>query len=334
MSDSQAVMGLRVTGSSLGPGGARDGRGFRAWPAGDGGWAHFRRVDGATGPRIAYVHPMARKGRIGREEAVLRRDDADRLLLDWRGERIDLSASVVRHEDHHGRVTFSITRPDGSVMQARYRRRGPVPVLYAIENPGAVLELSEDLWTWEDRDFGLFVYAVVTGTGPAKHRDMVLPERDWGLDPAPWRVVGDMIHAAPGPGLGRHAVALAELRSVRVKFVLDSVWADPIVLVLEGGHDVVTVPITCDERPAPGSHDLTWLRRELLPQLQALPGWTAKHDRRLERALRYRRTRQRWAPFTILGLNLHWFAERGIWATRVRGGAHVGEDLSQSAQTR
>ena len=184
-----------------------------------------------------------RSGSIGDEPARLAGT-----VLHWRGLALDLAREIVRHRDDGGAVTFAA---GGEV--ARYRRGEPEPSLPTEDEP----------WTWEDSDFGLFAFHVATRTGPLKYREDA-PAGDItghrGIE------VADEGLRRRLPGMRPQAVRWDGLVEVRAKFELAGIYADPVLLVLDGGADLAVVPVG-------SARDVAFLQAEVAPRLRALPGW-------------------------------------------------------------
>ena len=184
-----------------------------------------------------------RSGLIGGEPARL-----DGTTLHWRDADLDLLREAVRHRDEDGEITFTV----GDRL-ARYRRGEPEPSLPTEDEP----------WTWEDGDFGLFVFHVATRTGPLKYRD----------DAPAGEIAGHRGIEATAEGLTRRlpgmrpeAVRWDYLREIRAKFELAGSYAAPVLLLLDDGADLVVVP-------AGSARDVAFVRSEVAPRLNRLPGW-------------------------------------------------------------
>ena len=180
-------------------------------------------------------------------------------VLHWRGRELDLARQPVRHRDEDGMVTFSVA---GEV--ARYRRGEPEPSLPTEDEP----------WTWEDGDFGLFLFHVATRTGPLKYRE----------DVPSGEIRGHRGIRVDGEGLGRQlpgmrseAVRWDGLLEVRAKFELAGIYADPVLLVLDDGAELAVVPVG-------SARDLAFVQEAVAPRLRRLPGWD---DAALDAVLRF-----------------------------------------------
>ena len=198
---------------------------------------------------------MSRDGLIGGAPARL-----DGLRLSWRGREFDLQREIVRHRDDDGAITFS-----AGGERARYRRGEPEPSLPTEDEP----------WTWEDGDFGLFVFHVATRTGPLKYRDDEAPAGEVrghrGLE------AGDEGLTRRLPGMRPQAVRWQDLGEIRAKFELAGIYADPVLLLLDAGDDLVVVPVG-------STRDVTFVEAVLAPRLERLPGWDGAA---LDAALRF-----------------------------------------------
>ncbi len=204
------------------------------------------------------------EGDIGGLPVVLERDFADRLMLSWDGGRADLALVPVRHRDDDGEIAFSV----GTLLERRYRRGEP-------EAPGEWDFLDDEPWTWEDGDFGLFVFHVATNTGPIKHRHLIAAHRE-----ESWEIAIDDAGVTRTPVVARREhVAWNALTSVRVKFELSGIWAPAAILVLDSPDDVLVVP-------APDTIAPSWWE-PLTARLRALPGWDDACDAALSDAETY-----------------------------------------------
>jgi len=230
---------------------------------------------------------------------TLTRDTEDRLLLRWGETTFDLSECVVRHRDEDRRIEFSVTRPDGSGKAIRYRRKGPSLSDLAWD---FIDFTADEPWTWEDSDFGLFVFHVATRTGPVKYRHLVVPRSippedyyrtDYSVDD---RAVTRRVWQ------GRTERArFDELSEVRAKFEVSGIWAEPTLIVLHSASDLAVIPIY-------GHESADRAHRELLPRLRGLPGWTRASEAAFADACRYPvEPRLSLATFSSR-------AERPIWA--------------------
>ena len=246
---------------------------------------------------------MAMRGRIGRQNAVVERDADDRLVLRWRGSSFDLEEAVVRHRDDDGRIAFSVQGPDGNVMAAGYRRGRP----RLRDRLEILVSVADEPWTWEDTDFGLFVFHVATGTGPVKYRHRLDPRTPVpppkGDEYAPRLHVDDEGVTRQRRGGRTEHVRFAELDEVRVKFEASGVWADSSILVLSSRRDLAVAPV--------GSSDqVEAFRERLLPRLRLLPGWDGGCDAAVEDACEYgMRQAVGPRPWERLGSR----AERPVW---------------------
>lgn len=242
-----------------------------------------------------------RRGRIGGSRATLGLVD-DRLHLQWRGSSFDLTRSVVRHRDDGGRIRFSITAEDGATEAAEYRRRGPTRRDLLMDY---VDFTADEPWTWEDSDFGLFVFHVATGTGPMKYRHLLeptersmAPRSSWPPDLTDGTLTRRRWNART------EAVGFDDVSEVRVKFEVAGIWSDLAVFTLDADHDFAIVPVG-------GPGESAWVRTDLLPVLRGLPGWNADTDSRIGRALEYA-CRMEVGPGR--GERLRDWAESPIWS--------------------
>lgn len=224
---------------------------------------------------------MSHSGRIGRRRAKLYRDDADRLLLSWGDLTNDLAEVVVRHRDDDGRIAFWLARPDsGQVLKGtRYRRRGPRPWNLMMD---AIDFTADEPWTWEDGDFGLFVFHVATGTGPVKFRHRIEAKREENFDLAERRSlsIGHERVVRTRAGGRTEVVEFAELSEVRVKFELSGIWSDAALLTLDSPRDLVVIPLGFTDKVAQ-------CQEHLLPRLRLLPGWDASAEGAVRDACEY-----------------------------------------------
>ena len=215
-----------------------------------------------------------RDGLIGGEHATIGRSRVDRLVLAWRGREFDLERELVRHRDEDGRVGFSVA--DESIA---YRRAGPSAEDIRL---AAIDFTADEPWTWEDSDFGLFVFHVATGTGPIKYRHLVQAAEEgrrarstWPPQVSATEIRRDRVNARS------ERAAFAELTEVRAKFEISGIWSDLTILTLEAPGALVVVPIGVLDR------DRDWVRDPLAPRLARLPGWSGGAAAALERALEY-----------------------------------------------
>ena len=220
---------------------------------------------------------LRRSGRIGRRRATLYRDESGLLALRWRGRTWKLEDTIVRHRDDDGRIEFSLTSGD-EVQRARYRRRGP---RFWSELADFVNFTAEEGWTWEDRDFGLFVFHVASGTGPMKFRHRLRPTRPGVRDLGTRELAIDddgVLRTVVG---GRtEAVRFADVREIRVKFELWGLWAPPSILTIDAAGAMAVIPLG-------GRETVDLCHRELLPKLRRLPGWNAAAEAAVEDACAY-----------------------------------------------
>ena len=243
---------------------------------------------------------VGRTGQIGASDAEVGLAD-DVLHLRWRGTLFDLTRAVVRHRDDDGRIHFSVTNPDGSRESADYERAGPSEEDRRI---AAIDFTADEPWTWEDRDFGLFVFHVATGTGPMKYRhtlDASTPAR------AP-RSIWPPVHTDGVVERRREfarteAVNVGRLVEIRAKFEVSGIWSAMTLLTLDDGAGLVVIPVD-------GDRDADWVKHELAPKLAALPGWSELQEARLDRALEYA-CRRELGPAE--GEQLSDWAEWSIW---------------------
>lgn len=169
---------------------------------------------------------------------------------------------VVRHRDDEGAIRFAVER-DGEVLAAVwYGRRGPTE---SDLRDMAVDFTADEPWDWEDRDFGRFVFAVATGTGPIKFRHALehdaRPPESYGTLP---RIDELGVRRGRSWGLSRQEVDWDDLVEVRLKFEIGSIWAEHSLAVLHGREGLCTVNL-------PGADDEVVLR--LHEHLRRLPGW-------------------------------------------------------------
>lgn len=209
---------------------------------------------------------MSLSGDIGRRPAELYRDGADRLLLSWSGLTVDLAEVVVRHRGDGGRIAFSLARPGTREVlgAAEYRRERPSRLMLLID---AIDFTADEPWTWEDDDFGLFVFHVATGTGPLKYRHHIEPEREENVDRHERRTltVDDERIVRTRAGGRTEQVAFAELAEVRVKFELSGIWADAALLTLDSPRDLVVLPLGSEDKVA-------HFQEQVLPRLRLRTG--------------------------------------------------------------
>ncbi|MBJ7471574.1 MAG: hypothetical protein JHD16_09750 [Solirubrobacteraceae bacterium] len=243
---------------------------------------------------------VGRTGQIGASDADIGLLD-DSLHLRWRGVTFDLTRAVVRHRDDDGRIQFTVTNPDGTHESADYARRGPSEEDRRMD---AIDFTAEEPWTWEDSDFGLFVFHVATGTGPIKYRHTLdtstparAPRSFW-----PPVLVGDTLQRRREHARSE-SVDLDRLVEVRAKFEVSGIWSAATLLTLDDGDGLVVVPID-------GDSVADWVDIVLAPVLAARPGWGPSNDERLERAVTYARRRQ---VGPADGERLDDWAEWSIW---------------------
>jgi hypothetical protein len=245
-----------------------------------------------------------RDGVIGGTRARLWTADDGTLRLAWRGREHDLRHAVVRHRDDGGAIRFSV----GS-LAARYRRRGPT---MGDRMWDALDFTADEPWTWEDGDFGLFVFHLATRTGPIKYRHLFdLPPIRTDSGSRNVRVLGGppghrgIVVSAEGltrtlPGMREEAVRWDRLVEIRAKFELSGIWAESTLLTFEDGEGLAVVPVGY-------SGDAAWVLRKLRPRLRRLPGWD---DAPLDFALEFA-TRDPVGPRR--GEPRRHMAERPVW---------------------
>ena len=163
----------------------------------------------------------------------------------------------------------------------RYRRRGPLLRNLLMDS---IDFTADEPWTWEDRDFGEFVFHVATGTGPMKYRHLLdreeveaaqLPDQRLSFDE------GSVMRHAVSVGLGFvQRVALDSINEVTVKFEVAGVWSDGSLLVLRSPESVATVPVKPTELA-----DAGW--SAVLGALRTLPGWGASAETAVQDATEY-----------------------------------------------
>lgn len=211
--------------------------------------------------------------RIGEWPATLQRDPDDRLVLRWRGEAFDLATTLIRHRDDEGVVTFT-----AGGLTTTYRRRGPSNRQLWFDRIDVT---SDEPWTWEDSDFGLFVFHIATGTGPLKYRHRYDPANGDNAAQSHWPPsIEDGWLIRERTNARAEMVDLANLQELRAKFEVSGIWSELTVLNLASDGRLALVPIQ-------GARDRTWVEKHLWPVLRTLAGWTAYEDDRLRRALDY-----------------------------------------------
>ncbi len=252
------------------------------------------RLDELTAPRLT-----GRTGRIGSWDAVLGRDDNDRLVLDWRGELFDLGRAVVRHRGDASWVTFTVFDPDRPMtVNAVYPRARPTLRELAMDR----LDFTADEhWTWEDGDFGLFVFNVATLNGPMKYRHLVASREP--PTAAALAVDDDGIRRALGD-VRPQAVRFDELTEIRAKFELSGIWSDMALIVFETPRDLAVIGVNT-------THDEAFFETELLPRLRRLDGWGADNERALTEAIAYGRRHPEIGP--TADERIEDWAEHPIW---------------------
>ena len=241
----------------------------------------------------ARTRPGGVDGRIAGKAARVWRGEDGFLRLDWRGRTFDLGREIVRHRDDDGAIEFRV-----GDEAARYRRKGPSKQDILWDRADFT---ADEPWTWEDSDFGLFVFHVATLTGPFKYRHR--------LDPAPViepSAAGGVTVTAEElarrrPSMREERVRWEELAEIRAKFEIAGIWSDMTLLTFDSGGGFAVVPLSGTHGPQ--------VVAALRPHLRRLPGWS---DGPLEVALEYATRHPQIGPRR--GESIHDWAERPIWS--------------------
>lgn len=229
-------------------------------------------------------------------------------MLGWNGTDFDLAETVVRHRDDGGRIAFSLTRAvDAAIVgYAEYSR---VNRTWADRVLDFVDFANDEPWTWEDGDFGLYVFHEATGTGPIKFRDDG-PAREEDEDDDSFELqhltVDDDGAARVRAGGRTERIRFEELTEVRAKFELAGIWADAALLTLDSPTDLLVVALG-------STAGVDAARLRLLPRLRRLPGWGRRSDRAFADACEYA-LRDRVGPTLFERAATR--AERPVWRRR------------------
>ena len=236
-------------------------------------------------------------GDVGGRSVSLFLDHGDRLRLTFPSKTFDLTQDIVSHRDDRGQIEFSVRSRDGTTVAASYRRSGPALRQRLTDR---IDFMSDEPWTWEDGDFGLFVFNVAMGNGPMKYRHLFSASRSPHEPPGPGLTfdpaTGTFIRERPRPVRLR----IEDVTEVRVKFELTGIWASGAYLVLRSETDLLTWPIRNAE-----------MNRELLAGLRELQGWDGNAEAAFEDAEEYE-SRQVRGPKA--GEKSSSRAERALWS--------------------
>ncbi|MEH3055446.1 MAG: hypothetical protein PGN13_15825 [Patulibacter minatonensis] len=215
-------------------------------------------------------------GWIGDHDAELVRVSRDRMVLRVGGHEYDVVASRIDHRVEDGVVRFAAKNGAGGEFRAAYPHRGPTEEEIRWDD---VDFTADEPWTWEDGDFGEFVFHVVTATGPIKYRH-ALAWPDGELAPTEWvsTIDGDvLVRAGTTCGLPfEHRIPLDAIDEIAAKFELSGIWAPSSIVVVRSACRVIAVPV-----------DRTFADDPLLVAFRALPGWDAAADAAIADAIEY-----------------------------------------------
>ncbi len=203
--------------------------------------------------------PYGLAGRIAGRGCAVYREGGRVIFRAGRGQW-PLSEVRIEHRDEEGRIAFRVMRGEAEELRARYRRRGPSAFQLLFDFADFT---ADEPWSWEDSDFGLFVFHVATETGPIKYRHALFPLEDNPDETAP-REYADrfeiddrgIVRHLRSQGLApREYVEWDDLVETRAKFEVAGIWADKSILVLRAAASQCVVPVHVDGSLPPGLTD-------------------------------------------------------------------------------